>query len=1244
MKLSWSSSLSQKISYIIFSLLFLGIIVILIIDYKLTSSELESSLGKELLGIAKTTTLAIQADQIKIIEKAQNPASPEFLELRNLLREVKAENNLSTEIYILTPSGNPNFAKFTVMTNNKPFIGHKYKMTPMLQKAFQEISPVITPRYTDDYGEWISAFVPIQDSDKSVVGILQLDYSIATLNEALKSRFLMLSLYGIGILLLALLVSAFLAKSITNPLTAMRRQAKKFAEGDIDVEFTPNSNDEIGDLARVLSTLVDSNRNLAEMATLIGSGNFDKQIELRGSNDSLGSALVQLQKNLTTSSKKLLKQNWLNEGQAELNNKLRGNPEISTLAQNVLDFLTRYLGCPIGSIYIREEKILQMICSFAFNFDEENPPVFEFGEGLVGQSAADKKTLTVTNVPYNFLKINTGIGEGSPLNIIVVPFLHEDELLGIIELASFEEITDVKKQFLDLVVENIGISFYSAKSRDQMAELLSKTQQQAKKLQSQQEVLRLTNDELEEQARILKESEERLQANQEELREINLALEEKTRALEKQKENIKVKNQELKVAQAELEEKAKALEMSSKYKSEFLANMSHELRTPLNSILILSKLLSNNKKGNLTIKQMEFAKTIYSAGNDLLNLINEVLDLSKVEAGKIEIHVESVPLVEFSDYIKTNFKHVIEDKGINFGIEIDENLTQELFTDRQRVEQIIKNFISNAMKFTPVGGKITFKIHRPEENFSSKTINLEESIGFSVIDTGKGIAKDKQKMIFEAFQQEDGSTSRKYGGTGLGLSISKEFAKLLQGEINLESEIGKGSTFTLYIPEVLKIERETATSDKQVKIKTKSKTAQSPLSEKIAKINISPPKSIEAIKDDRKEIKGNDKVVLIIEKDPVTTKILSDKAHNKGLKVLLADNGNTCLQMADFYKPSAIILLEDLPEINGKSVLFRLKENNKTRHIPVFMLSNTISNLEAIKNGAIGCITKPVDSVGISEVFEKVIEFLEKEVKSLLIASETKESQKTIANLIQGNDLRIATVSTSVDFVRIIKVEKFDCIVLDNRLQDMSSSDLFGFLQKEVEHFEIPIIFNSTVDFDEEEINIYKDNFPVKVAVTTEELLNYSSLLLHRKEENLSESKRKIVREMNSNSNEIKGRKILLVDDDMRNILATSSILQEHDLRVTTAHDGKECLKALSLTPDIDLILMDIMMPNMNGFEAMSEIRKIEKFKNLPIIALTAKAMQGDRKKCLEAGANDYLSKPLDEDKLLAQLRVWLYK
>ncbi len=1243
MNRSWFSSLSQKISYIIFSLLFLSIIVVLVIDFKLTSAELESSLGKELLGIAKTTTLAIQPNKIKIIENAQNPASQEFLQLRSVLRKVKAENNLSTEIYILTPSGSPDFAKFTVMTNNKPFIGHKYKMTPLLQKAFQENVPVITPRYKDDYGEWISAFVPIQNEDKSVIGVLQLDHSITTLNDALKSRFMMLSIYGIGILLLAMIVSAFLSRSITNPLTEMQRQAKKFAEGDNDVKFKVKSRDEIGDLANVLSTLVESNRNLAEMATLIGSGDFDKQIEIRSSKDSLGSALVQLQKNLTTSSKKLLKQNWLNEGQAELNNKLRGNPEISTLAKNVLDFLTRYLSCPIGAIYIRDEETLKMINSFSFNFDKENPPVFQFGEGLVGQSAADKKTLTVSNIPYNFLKINTGIGEGSPLNIIVVPFMHEDELLGIIELASFEEISEVKKQFLDLVVENIGISFYSAKSRDQMAELLGKTQQQAHKLQAQQEVLRVTNDELEEQARILKESEERLQSNQEELREINLALEEKTRALEKQKENIKIKNQELKVAQAELEEKATALEMSSKYKSEFLANMSHELRTPLNSILILSKLLSNNKKGNLTIKQMEFAKTIYSAGNDLLNLINEVLDLSKVEAGKIEIHVENVKLIEFSDYIKTNFKHVIEDKGINFGIEIDEELNQELYTDRQRVEQIIKNFISNAMKFTPVGGKITFKMHKPAPNYETKLTNLDEVIGFSVIDTGKGIAKEKQDMIFEAFQQEDGSTSRKYGGTGLGLSISKEFAKLLQGEINLESEIGKGSIFTLYIPEILKVDDENTTPENKIEIKKKS--SPNSLSEKISKINIAPPKTIEAILDDRKVLKEGDKVVLIIETDPVTSKILSDKAHNKGMKVLLADNGNTCLQMADFYKPSAIILLQDLPEINGKSVLFRLKENNKTRHIPVFMLSNNITNLQAIKSGAIGCITKPVDSIGINEVFEKVIEFFGKDVKSLLIASKDKKSQKEISEIVQGDDIRVATVSNSTDFVKIIKVEKFDCIILDNNLEDLSGIDFLGFLQKEVEQLEVPIIFNAQADLDEEEIRIYSESFPIKVAITPEQLLNISSLLLHRREENLSEAKRKIVSSMNEESNDIKGKHILLVDDDMRNILATSSILQEHDLRVTTAHDGKECLKALSLNPDeIDLILMDIMMPNMNGFEAMHEIRKIEKFKDLPIIALTAKAMQGDRKKCLNAGANDYLSKPLDEDKLLAQLRVWLYK
>ena len=973
----------------------------------------------------------------------------------------------------------------------------------------------------------------------------------------------------------------------------------------------------------------------------ISEGNFDHKIEIksRGRIGELIDSYNYILFNLRQTMKKNDAYAWLKTGQKELYVRMRGEHNIESLSRNIADCLTEYLNAKIGILYMSDKNgyLKQIGCSACVqqkNISREFKP----GEGLVGQVAMEKKHIQITNCSDDSINISHDPEEPTPKNILVFPLILNKVLKGVVELRSCHEFPDIQINFLEQVAEGIAVALNSVISKKKTKDLLEQTRQQAKDLQTREEALRKSNEELEANARALKESESRLQAQKNELRLIN-------EELEKQKKEVEGKNKDLNDVRWVIEEKARDLELSSKYKSEFLANMSHELRTPLNSILLLSRLLADNKNDNLTTDTIESAQAIYSSGSELLQLINDVLDLSKVEAGKMNIHIDEIGFHDFSSAMKRSFQPVTIEKKLYMHVDIDRNLPDNLHTDKQRLEQIVKNLLSNAFKFTQEGG-VTLRISRPDLKSYNKThlfrkgVDSTKVVAFSVTDTGVGIPEEKQKLIFEAFQQADGTTSRKHGGTGLGLSISKELAKLLEGEIRVESIYGNGSSFTLFLPESLESEHEADARKLETYIPKLSAQNHQPTQSSDRK------DEFEEIEDDRKTISAKDRSILIIEGDPKFLKILRDLAREHGFKSLVAGDGKMGLQFVDYYKPSGIILDVDLPGINGWTVMARLKDNPETRHIPVHFISASDNKFDAIRMGAIDYVTKPVSPESINQVFEKINKVISKPVKDLLVVEDNPEQAKVISGIIGNGDVRIVFVSTAKEAYNQILSGKFDCMILDINLPDMSGIELLNKIRNNKNLFQLPIVVYTGRELtkqDKKIINEYAETTIIKGVGSHRKLLDETTLFLHRIEANLPEKQQKILRRIHDKEAILTGKKILVVDDDMRNVFSIKKILEDKGMKILVGKNGKEGLACLNDNPDVHLVLMDIMMPEMDGYTAIEEIRKQGRFKNLPIIALTAKAMKGDRAKSIEAGASDYLAKPFDIDRMFSMLRVWLY-
>jgi signal transduction histidine kinase/CheY-like chemotaxis protein len=914
---------------------------------------------------------------------------------------------------------------------------------------------------------------------------------------------------------------------------------------------------------------------------------------------------------------------------------LQGERDLSTVSNMILSEIAPLVSAQRGVFYTVEnhggEPMLELVASYAFTERKHLANRFRLREGLVGQVAYEKKRILLTNVPGDYITIGSALGEAAPLNIIVLPVLFEQEVKAVIELASFSRFSETHQAFLDQLTESIGIVLNTIAANMRTEGLLKQSQLLTTELQSQQEELKKTNERLEQQAATLRQSEELLRTQQDKLQQTNEELEEKARLLEVQKREVEGKNREVSVAKTALEEKAEQLSLTSRYKSQFLANMSHELRTPLNSLLILSKLLTENPEGNLTDKQTEFAKTIHAAGSDLLALINDILDLSKIESGTVSLELSNVGFGDIAEHMERTFRQVAEERNLDFHIEVDPALPPAVRTDSKRLQQVLRNLLSNAFKFTERGG-VTLKIGSAE---GSPLRAGSDWIALSVQDTGIGIPEDKQRIIFEAFQQADGTTSRRYGGTGLGLAISREIARLLGGEIVVSSQPGRGSTFTLFLPLQPPMGADLAS-------RANGNGAHAPEPITLNRPN-SAPTALTASADDRHAITQGDHVVLINEDDAMFASVLLELAREQGFKGLIAADGASALALAHRYKPHAITLDIGLPDMDGWALLDLLKHDPRTRHVPIHVISVDDQKKRGLRAGAFGFLEKPVERDALMTALSRTRDFIDRPVKNLLLVEDDATQRMSISELLGNDDVNVTSVGTAESALEAIQARRFDCAIVDLGLPDLSGAELIERIRTTRGGEELPIVVYTGQDLtkvQERRLEAIASTVILKGSGSSEKLLDETALFLHRAISNIPEDQQIIV-ERNDDAS-LQGRKVLIVDDDMRNIFSLTSALEQHGMDVVFAENGRQGIQKLKGTPGIDIMLVDIMMPEMDGYETMQEIRKLPQYRDLPLVAVTAKAMKGDREKCLEAGATDYVSKPVDIDQLLAVLRVQL--
>lgn len=1045
------------------------------------------------------------------------------------------------------------------------------------------------------------------------------------------------------IIFFSIVIGVYISFSVTKPLTKLIDHIKKLAVGDHESLIEVSSRDEIGQLTQSFKDMQESLKEVVFHAGKIADGDYSGIIPPRSEKDELAKSL-----NTMTVALKNLKeinryQDWLKSGQNLLNAKMRGDKGIGELASTVITTLANYMNAKVGVIYTyeKDDKILKLAGSYAYSNNNHINNI-ALGEGIAGQVALEKKLISIIDVPPDYLPISSGLGNSRPGNIVAFPFVFDSELKGIIELGSFEIWSEKELAFFESIGEIIGVFFNSSETRASMRNLVEKQREQAKELINQQEELRASNEELEEKTESLSFSEERLRNQQEELRATNEELEEKTEHLENQRDEINRKNQELIIIQEDIIEKAHDLEISNRYKSEFLANMSHELRTPLNSLLILAKDLCTNRGKRLNDDDVQSAEIIYNSGIELLQLINEILDLAKIESGKLNMDVQNIPLTEISENILNQFSSIAKSKAIDLTVEISPDISARITSDKQKLNQVIKNLVSNALKFTNEGS-VSVRLAKPSTLLQNKIKQTSNSdfILIEVQDTGIGIPEDQLETVFEAFKQVDGSTSREYGGTGLGLSISRELTSLLKGEILVESELNRGSTFSLIIPEQLIFSSDTIQpvnfSEMEI-IKTKSED----------QVITDNSESEHFILDDREIISKNDKTILIIEDDKNFALILQSSCREQHFKAIVTDTGERAIILVEKFSPDAIILDIKLPGMNGLQVLDHLKKNRATRHIPVHVISGIDRSAEVHDKGILGYLQKPIDNDSVNEVFSKIQRFIDKKVKDLLIVEDNNNLRTSIEKLIGNSDVLKTCVATGEEALTELSKKSFDCMILDLSLPDITGLELLSELEKRNLAPDLPVIIytGKEIGYEEEfELRKYASSVIIKGVHSQERLLDETALFLHRIIKELPEKKQKMISKIYDEEIVFRDKKILIVDDDMRNVFAVSKILVEQGMIVEKAVNGQKALDRINgQSSNFDLVLMDIMMPVMDGYEAMRRIRKIREFDSLPILALTAKAMKEDRHKCIDAGANDYMTKPIDPDRLLSLMRVWLYK
>ncbi len=919
------------------------------------------------------------------------------------------------------------------------------------------------------------------------------------------------------------------------------------------------------------------------------------------------------------------RQEWLHEGQVGLAAAMMGDQSLEMLADNILAYLGRYTGVQAAALFKGEGGLYRRVAALGVPSDASVPQRFGQREGLLGQVASEGEILTITDVPDGYLTIGSALGRDKPRHLVIAPARADGAVNAVMELGFLHAPDDRLVSLLEEVGPAIGTALRSARYRAQLQNMLEETQRQSEELQVQSEELRVSNEELEEQGRALKESQFRLEQQQAELEQTNSQLEEQAQILETQRDDLER-------GAAALTLKARELEQASQYKSDFLANMSHELRTPLNSLLILSKLLADNPEGSLSEEQVNYARTIQSSGNDLLALINDILDLSKIEAGHIQAHPEAVSMQRLTEDLRQTFQPIADDRGLPFEIEVDASVDL-METDRQRLEQILKNLLSNAFKFTE-SGLVKLGI---------STLPGDE-IAFAVSDTGIGISPEQQKGVFEAFQQADGTISRKYGGTGLGLSISRELARLLGGRIELKSRVGEGSVFTLVLPRIYDAGRVASR-------KAASAAAPPPPSPAASSPRPAAPRPLSAsVEDDRDNLAGNRRLLLVVEDDGRFAAIVRDLSRELGFKCIVAGTAEEALKLAKRHRPSAVVLDIGLPDQSGLTVLDELKRDDDTRHIPIHVVSGEDHSQTALSLGAIGYLIKPVKREDLAEVLRNLEEKLTRTVRRVLIVEDDLVQRDAVSRLLSSGDVETVGVGTAAECLEQLKTQTFDCMVLDLTLPDASGFSLLETLSRDTGHSFPPVIVYTGRDLSpdhEQQLRRYSSSIIIKGAKSPERLLDEVSLFLHQVVSELPPEQQKMIRKARNRDAVLEGRRILIVEDDVRNVYSLTNVLEPRGALVEIARNGKEALEALersSTDPSqaVDLVLMDVMMPVMDGLTATRELRKDPRWKTLPVLMLTAKAMPDDQERCMAAGANDYMAKPLDVDKLLSLVRVWM--
>ncbi len=967
-------------------------------------------------------------------------------------------------------------------------------------------------------------------------------------------------------------------------------------------DLTNNVNELAGNLTRQV-------RAIGDVATAVTKGDLTQLItvEARGEVALLKDNINQMIRTLAETTRVNQDQDWLKTNLTRFTRMLQGQRDLLTVARQVLTELAPVVDAQHGAFYMAgtEDKdlCLQPYASYARQPDDAPAKSFALGEGLVGQAALQKQRILVTDVPQDYVRIGSGLGDAAPRSIVVVPVLFEDEVKGVIELGSFHSFTPIQLAFLEQLLESLGIVVATIEATMRTDELLRQSQSLAQELQNRQEELQQTNEKLEEKAR----------------------------QLTKQKSEVERKNQEVELARRELEEKAEQLALTSRYKSQFLANMSHELRTPLNSLLILSRQLADNPAGNLDDKQVEYARTVHQAGVDLLELINEILDLAKIESGTMAVEVQPVDFEALGEYVDRSFRQIAEQRGLAFSIDLDNSLPTGMFTDEMRLKQVLRNLLSNAFKFTERGNvslRITRAAGPPWRDAGDDGEELS-GIAFAVVDTGIGISRDQHRIIFEAFQQADGGTSRRYGGTGLGLSISREIAMLLGGELEVESEPGAGSTFTLFLPRALRSPPKAARR-KRIE-RPRAETEELP-------VRVTVP-------DDREEVGAESKVLLIIEDDEEFARTLLEAAREHDFLGVIAVDGKSALELARSVGPDAITLDLRLPDMDGWVVLDRLKHDPQTRHIPIQIIAGSDEAQRGMGEGAIAFLRKPTSYDELEQALDEVDRFISGAPRRLLLIEDDDRQRGALIELIGSGDVSITSVASAEAALEVLENEAgFRCMVVDLSLPGMSGLELLRTLQSRDGLRRIPVIVYTGAELspaERAEIDALADRIVIKDARSPERLLEETALFLHRLDEDIPEQGRQMLRSLRRSDPTLRSKRVMVVDDDVRNIFAITAVLEPHGVIVSYAENGQQALSMLEDTP-VDLVLMDIMMPSMDGYEATRRIREQPRWRDLPVIALTAKAMKGDRDKCIQSGASDYITKPVDPDQLVSLLRVWL--